>query len=86
MNLRRVMLVEGDNLGTYVHGSRIGVITKLTGGTAELAKIWPCTLLPTARSSSSLKTCLLKSLPKSAKFRLTSPSTPASRRHRREDG
>ncbi|ATP08541.1 MULTISPECIES: translation elongation factor Ts [Gammaproteobacteria] len=38
MNLRRVMLVEGDNLGTYVHGSRIGVITKLTGGTAELAK------------------------------------------------
>lgn len=38
MNLRRVMLVEGDNLGTYVHGSRIGVITKLTGGTNELAK------------------------------------------------
>ena len=38
MNLRRVMLVEGDNLGTYVHGARIGVITKLVGGTAELAK------------------------------------------------
>jgi len=38
MNLRRVMLVEGDNLGTYVHGSRIGVITKLIGGTDELAK------------------------------------------------
>ncbi|MFQ2821370.1 translation elongation factor Ts [Aeromonas allosaccharophila] len=38
MNLRRVMLVEGDNLGTYVHGSRIGVITKLTSGSAELAK------------------------------------------------
>ncbi|MGR6758664.1 translation elongation factor Ts [Aeromonas veronii] len=38
MNLRRVMLVEGDNLGTYVHGSRIGVITKLTGGSDELAK------------------------------------------------
>ena len=38
MNLRRVMLVEGDNLGTYVPGSRIGVITKLTGGSAELAK------------------------------------------------
>ena len=38
MNLRRVMLVEGDNLGTYVHGSRIGVITKLVGGTDELAK------------------------------------------------
>ncbi|MGL4251076.1 MAG: translation elongation factor Ts [Aeromonas sp.] len=38
MNLRRVMLVEGDNLGTYVHGSRIGVITKLVGGNDELAK------------------------------------------------
>ncbi len=38
MNLRRVMLVEGDNLGTYVHGSRIGVITKLAGGTDALAK------------------------------------------------
>ncbi|MEL3919498.1 translation elongation factor Ts [Aeromonas enteropelogenes] len=38
MNLRRVMLVEGDNLGTYVHGSRIGVITKLVGGTSDLAK------------------------------------------------
>lgn len=38
MNLRRVMLVEGDNLGTYVHGSRIGVITKLVGGTDDLAK------------------------------------------------
>ncbi|UAK71465.1 translation elongation factor Ts [Aeromonas enteropelogenes] len=38
MNLRRVMLVEGDNLGTYVHGARIGVITKLVGGTDELAK------------------------------------------------
>ncbi|BBT67620.1 translation elongation factor Ts [Aeromonas caviae] len=38
MNLRRVMLVEGGNLGTYVHGSRIGVITKLVGGTDELAK------------------------------------------------
>ena len=38
MNLRRVVLVEGDNLGTYVHGSRIGVITKLVGGTDELAK------------------------------------------------
>lgn len=38
MNLRRMMLVEGDNLGTYVHGSRIGVITKLVGGTDELAK------------------------------------------------
>ncbi len=38
MNLRRVMLVEGDNLGTYFHGSRIGVITKLAGGSDELAK------------------------------------------------
>jgi elongation factor Ts len=38
MNLRRVMIVEGDNLGTYIHGSRIGVVTKLVGGDADLAK------------------------------------------------
>ena len=38
MNLRRVMIVEGDNLGTHIHGSRIGVVTKLVGGDVELAK------------------------------------------------
>ena len=38
MNLRRIILVEGDNLGTYIHGGRIGVITKLAGGNDELAK------------------------------------------------
>ena len=38
MNLRRMIVVEGDNLGTYIHGGRIGVITKLVGGTTDLAK------------------------------------------------
>ncbi|MGL4207724.1 MAG: translation elongation factor Ts [Aeromonadaceae bacterium] len=38
MNLRRIIVVEGDNLGTYIHGGRIGVITKLVGGNADLAK------------------------------------------------
>ncbi len=38
MNLRRIIVVEGENLGTYIHGGRIGVITKLVGGTADLAK------------------------------------------------
>ena len=38
MNLRRVMIIEGENLGTYVHGARIGVVTKLVGGDEELAK------------------------------------------------
>ena len=38
MNLRRIVVVEGENLGTYIHGGRIGVITKLVGGTADLAK------------------------------------------------
>jgi elongation factor Ts len=38
MNLRRVIIVKGDNLGVYVHGARIGVITQLEGGSAELAK------------------------------------------------
>lgn len=38
MNLRRIIVVEGDNLGTYIHGGRIGVITKLVGGSTDLAK------------------------------------------------
>lgn len=35
---RRVINVEGDTLGAYIHGGRIGVISILTGGTEELAK------------------------------------------------
>jgi elongation factor Ts len=35
---RRVVNVEGDNLGAYVHGGRIGVIAVLTGGDEDLAK------------------------------------------------
>ena len=38
MSLRRVVLVEGDNLVTYLHGTRIGVIANLQGGDEELAK------------------------------------------------
>ncbi|MFM2485849.1 translation elongation factor Ts [Celerinatantimonas yamalensis] len=38
MTVRRVVTVEGDNLGAYVHGGRIGVITVLKGGDEELAK------------------------------------------------
>ncbi|GAB5382055.1 MAG: translation elongation factor Ts [Aliiglaciecola sp.] len=35
---RRVISVEGENLGAYVHGGRIGVIAILNGGDEELAK------------------------------------------------
>jgi elongation factor Ts len=35
---RRVVSVEGDNLGAYVHSARIGVIAILQGGDEELAK------------------------------------------------
>ncbi|GAA0856017.1 translation elongation factor Ts [Aliiglaciecola litoralis] len=35
---RRVLTVEGDNLGAYVHGGRIGVVAILNGGDEELAK------------------------------------------------
>ncbi|MFC4700027.1 translation elongation factor Ts [Glaciecola siphonariae] len=35
---RRVITVEGDNLGAYVHGGRIGVIAILQGGDEDLAK------------------------------------------------
>jgi elongation factor Ts len=35
---RRIMYVEGDNLGAYIHGGRIGVVAILTGGDEDLAK------------------------------------------------
>ena len=35
---RRVVTVEGENLGAYVHGGRIGVIAILKGGDEALAK------------------------------------------------
>ncbi|MDP5029495.1 MAG: translation elongation factor Ts [Paraglaciecola sp.] len=35
---RRVISVEGDNVGAYVHGARIGVLAILKGGDEELAK------------------------------------------------
>ncbi len=38
VNIRRVMTVEGENLGAYIHGGRIGVISVLTGDDADLAK------------------------------------------------
>lgn len=38
INVRRVITIEGDNLGAYTHGARIGVISALVGGDAELAK------------------------------------------------
>lgn len=38
MSFRRVTIVEGANLGVYNHGSRIGVVVSLTGGSEELAK------------------------------------------------
>ncbi len=38
MNIRRVEYVEGENLGAYIHGGRIGVVAVLTGGDAEVAK------------------------------------------------
>ena len=39
MNLRRVKVVSGDNLGVYIHSNNsIGVIVELKGGDQELAK------------------------------------------------
>lgn len=35
---RRVINIDGDNLGAYVHGGRIGVIAILNGGDEALAK------------------------------------------------
>lgn len=38
VNIRRLTRVEGDIVGAYLHGHRIGVLVTLKGGTAELAK------------------------------------------------
>ncbi len=38
IQLRRIELVEGDNVMAYVHGGRIGVLVSLNGGDKELAK------------------------------------------------
>lgn len=38
VNIRRLLRVEGDVVGSYLHGHRIGVLVVLKGGTVELAK------------------------------------------------
>jgi len=38
VNIRRLVRVEGDVVGTYLHGNKIGVAVVLTGGDVELAK------------------------------------------------
>ncbi|AKJ43047.1 translation elongation factor Ts [Pragia fontium] len=35
INLRRVVIVEGDRLGAYMHGARIGVLVSATGTTDD---------------------------------------------------
>ncbi len=38
VNIRRLTRVEGDVVGAYLHGNRIGVVVTMTGGDVELAK------------------------------------------------
>ncbi|AHM72449.1 translation elongation factor Ts [Yersinia hibernica] len=38
INIRRVAVLEGDVLGTYLHGARIGVMVAATGADEELVK------------------------------------------------
>lgn len=38
VNIRRLALVEGDVVGGYLHGNKIGVAVVLKGGNVELAK------------------------------------------------
>ncbi|MFA5676816.1 MAG: translation elongation factor Ts [Pseudomonas sp.] len=38
VNIRRLARVEGDVVGAYLHGHRIGVLVALKGGDAELAR------------------------------------------------
>ncbi|WP_321350996.1 translation elongation factor Ts [Halopseudomonas oceani] len=38
VNIRRLTRVEGDVVGAYLHGHRIGVVVTLNGGSEELAR------------------------------------------------
>ena len=38
VNIRRLTAVEGDLIGSYLHGHRIGVLVALKGGNVDLAK------------------------------------------------
>ncbi|MGB4073203.1 translation elongation factor Ts [Pseudomonas sp.] len=38
VNIRRLARIEGDVLGAYLHGNKIGVVVVLKGGTVDLAK------------------------------------------------
>ncbi|WP_028862533.1 translation elongation factor Ts [Psychromonas aquimarina] len=38
ISVRRLQIVEGDNLGAYVHSGKIGVVSVLKGGDADLSK------------------------------------------------
>lgn len=38
ISIRRLHIVEGENLGAYVHSGKIGVIAALKGGDTDLAK------------------------------------------------
>lgn len=38
VNIRRLVRVEGDVVGSYLHGNKIGVVVALKGGSVELAK------------------------------------------------
>ena len=38
IQVRRAILVQGDVVGTYIHGLKIGVVVALTGGDAELGR------------------------------------------------
>ncbi len=38
INVRRAQIIEGDNLGAYIHGGRIGVVSVLKGGSEDVAK------------------------------------------------
>jgi len=38
VNIRRLARIEGDVVGSYLHGNKIGVVVSLKGGSVELAR------------------------------------------------
>lgn len=51
VNIRRLSAVEGEVVGAYLHGHRIGVLVTLKAATPSWPRTSPCTWLPATRPS-----------------------------------
>lgn len=80
INIRRVAILEGAELGSYLHGARIGVLVSTKGANEDSINRLRCTLRQASLNSLSQKTFLLTWLIKSTRFSWTSRCSLASQK------